>query len=288
MEYCYIVPKDDELKHYGIKGMHWGIRRYQPYPDGKHGTFLSKKQVKKTVRAMNRNSYTYSNAKYMRDKSLNRATKYANKAERADMKGKITKRNKAMDKAYRELDDAEFHKNTMNEAATAIDNAIKTLDKGGYGVSSKEKTKMMVDKGKMMTNQILFGLVGQMVLNPREKVMTYKAEEHPRFGMDDNNQLYAKNKQARNLYNQVMKNGGRLDLQTNKQTGDIIPKHNITDSSGRIDLSKKPSGLAVAVTADQAKRMGLDNSTRITGKEESDMWKAIGRQLEKEQKRKRR
>ena len=172
-----------------------------------------------------------------------------------------------MDKAYKELDDAKFHKNTMNEAATAIDNAIKTLDKGGYGVSSKEKTKMMVDKGKMMTNQILFGLVGQMVLNPRAKVTTYKAEEHPRFGVDNTGSLYPQNKAATKLNKAVQNRGG--------------------DSITNIN-AKSNNGVVAAVTADQAKRMGLDNSTRITGKEESDMWKAIGRQLEKEQKKKRR
>lgn len=31
------IITSDELVHYGIMGMHWGVRRYQPYPSDYHG-----------------------------------------------------------------------------------------------------------------------------------------------------------------------------------------------------------------------------------------------------------
>ena len=34
MNYLLLTQTDNELYHHGIKGMHWGIRRFQPYQPG--------------------------------------------------------------------------------------------------------------------------------------------------------------------------------------------------------------------------------------------------------------
>ena len=38
------MPYELYLAHHGIKGMHWGIRRFQPYPSGKSGRYIGKKK----------------------------------------------------------------------------------------------------------------------------------------------------------------------------------------------------------------------------------------------------
>lgn len=48
-----ITDNSSELEHYGVKDMHWGIRRYQPYPKGhKGGKFIGEqsKWKKKKLR----------------------------------------------------------------------------------------------------------------------------------------------------------------------------------------------------------------------------------------------
>lgn len=57
VHYVSKYEKNDELQHFGVMGMHWGIRRYQPYAKGYKGSgeFVGKSD-RKIIRKMNKAS----------------------------------------------------------------------------------------------------------------------------------------------------------------------------------------------------------------------------------------
>lgn len=101
-------PYPDHLAHYGVLGMHWGIRRYQPYTNGQKGTFLNlRKKYKGEVKSLKRESR----------KSNDPLIKDANKQRIKDAKAKYKADLKDLKSKY-DLDNYEAYKQKVVESGS--------------------------------------------------------------------------------------------------------------------------------------------------------------------------
>ena len=167
----------DELYHYGIKGMHWGIRRFQPYPDGSvNGKFIGRgRMARKAKRSLNTNAYQVAVAQYGLKRSNDKYAKYAGKSAASKLGSpKEAKWNKKVDKEKRDI---EFYNNIINEGRDAINKTVGSMKNQNFDVSFKEKNAKVLDRGRYTLGWILGGPIGGVIASPSVRTQSYKVKD---------------------------------------------------------------------------------------------------------------
>lgn len=164
--------ESDELYHYGVKGMHWGVRKFAPASDGSvNGKYLSRKKMLRKARfALNQNAYQIANAEYRIKVSENRRDKYLKKNTARSMR-----------KAQKEITDIQTHTKFINEGKKAINNTIKSMKQQKFDIASNKKQAMLYDRGKSTLGYFIAGPIGMVALTPRGEVENYSIKDKTRW-----------------------------------------------------------------------------------------------------------
>lgn len=169
--------RNDELMHYGVVGMHWGVRRYQPYSQGydakNTGEFVGKikttrKGYRKTLDKLSKQESGWDAENKMRTYAGN---EYLRRARNAEVKGNVKKEEKYKRKASHRFDEAkraEAHRDTIRKER---DRVIADALRNGYDVVENMRKEQVVPQSQKKLDIAGF-IAGSVLYTPVSMLVT--------------------------------------------------------------------------------------------------------------------